>query len=557
MFFRLIRSIGLLLSFYGYISFFAMKIDRNLAIGFTFASIGSAMFLAGLLNILPEMAITIFCLGLILFLTEIRNKKISLCIGGVYVALAAIVVLACVYGKMFLTYDNFSHWATAVKHMYLTNRFPNFMDPYIDFQSYPLGAGVFNYYCLKITNIRSEWFQMLVHAVCNLGMLSGLFCLSRDRLSELFCAICCTLLLSAVNAADMLCVDGMLAFTAICAFAFCIYYRDCLHEKGWYLSPWLAFLVSIKNSGLLFAFLIILWVLVFAEIKHGKLRLTIGLSFVTLVTAWLWRKHVKFVFVNGNAARHSISLSQFKNIFDSKSIDDVHNITTGVIRNIFSVTNPYFLVFVFSAVVFIMSLIYAKQNKAVRNMLLYSFICYVIYQLGLLGMFLFSMPRPEAITLLGWSRYHSTSWIFSTGVLAASLMQLDSKLQMKTASIGYLLCVACFILSGGPSLRYFQTSSPEKYAVRQKCETIIKDNDIPVGKRYLIIVDSDHNDSGYLYYLIKYLLFPEYSQVIKVDNISDQIINDDEYDYLIAYGSTKEVNVLYEEYSRKTNKIVR
>ena len=124
MFFRLIRSIGLLLSFYGYISFFAMKIDRNLAIGFTFASIGSAMFLAGLLNILPEMAITIFCLGLILFLTEIRNKNISLCIGEVYVALAAIVVLACVYGKMFFTYDNFSHWATAVKHMYLTNRFP-------------------------------------------------------------------------------------------------------------------------------------------------------------------------------------------------------------------------------------------------------------------------------------------------------------------------------------------------------------------------------------------------------------------------------------------------
>lgn len=71
----------------------------------------------------------------------------------------------------------------------------------------------------------------------------------------------------------------------------------------------------------------------------------------------------------------------------------------------------------------------------------------------------------------------------------------------------------------------------------------------------MIIVDQDHNDSGYLNYLIKYLLMPEYSQVVKAENFSGQNVND--YDYLIAYGDSKDVEVLFEEYSGKTDKMVR
>ena len=203
---------------------------------------------------------------------------------NIIISLVFIGITIIGYSLHITHYDNFSHWSTVVKHMLTTDRFPSFMDPYIDFQSYPLGAGVFIYYCVKITGIKSEWFQMLVHAVCNLGMLSGLFCLSRDKLSKLFCAVCCTLLLSAANEADTLYVDGMLAFTAICAFAFCIYYRDCLHKKSMYLSSWLIFLVSIKHSGLLLACFIILWVLIFIDLKRKQLRLKIILSLVPFLT---------------------------------------------------------------------------------------------------------------------------------------------------------------------------------------------------------------------------------------------------------------------------------
>ena len=59
MIFKAIRLIALCASMFGYMRYFSRKIAPELSIGFTFVSIGSVMFLAGLLNVLPETAILV------------------------------------------------------------------------------------------------------------------------------------------------------------------------------------------------------------------------------------------------------------------------------------------------------------------------------------------------------------------------------------------------------------------------------------------------------------------------------------------------------------------
>lgn len=73
----IIRLLALLFSFYGYIQFISKKIKLEFVIAVIFSGIGSVMFLAGILNILPEVTATIFLIGLILggYQLEIENQQ--------------------------------------------------------------------------------------------------------------------------------------------------------------------------------------------------------------------------------------------------------------------------------------------------------------------------------------------------------------------------------------------------------------------------------------------------------------------------------------------------
>lgn len=87
------------------------------------------------MNIYFLPAFTISLQVTILFCTGIFNclKPAALLMFG------AGILLAC-RGRMFVWYDNFSHWALVVKNMLLTDRFPTFLDTRIIFQEYPMGS---------------------------------------------------------------------------------------------------------------------------------------------------------------------------------------------------------------------------------------------------------------------------------------------------------------------------------------------------------------------------------------------------------------------------------
>ena len=121
-----------------------------------FSSIACVTYIGGIFNLLFPGAILIFAVGLIFFASymsktclkkECIHIKITLFQGMFLVGSLFFLYLL---GISKLThYDNFSHWAVALKVMLSTNAFPTATSVLIDFKNYPLGTTSFLYYICR------------------------------------------------------------------------------------------------------------------------------------------------------------------------------------------------------------------------------------------------------------------------------------------------------------------------------------------------------------------------------------------------------------------------
>ena len=60
-----VRLLLLAVSFYGYVQWVSQKLRVEFSIGVVFCATGSALFFAGILNVLPEATATIFAYNLL------------------------------------------------------------------------------------------------------------------------------------------------------------------------------------------------------------------------------------------------------------------------------------------------------------------------------------------------------------------------------------------------------------------------------------------------------------------------------------------------------------
>lgn len=421
-----LRGLLLVLSLYGYIQFLQKKIQLNFTLPTLLSGIGSVMFLAGILNVLQETAWLIFLFGLWLCVKSIGAKepvKDVFSAGILFTVSCAAFFLFLLYDSEFLHYDNFSHWAVAPQIMISQDRFPNFSDNNYMFTSYPLGSASFIYFVATILGFSSEWVQMFAQAFCMVGMLAGLFAFGKKPHFVLLAWVSGIFLLCGNTPLVDLLVDSLLPIVALSTIAFCVFYRQELPLKLYYLIPYCVFLVSIKNSGILFALLAIgyactcVW-----RDKEGRKRLLHVLLSV-IVTLILWQKHAKLVFWDGLLAKHSMSVSNLLHTFESKRLSDIITITKMVLHNTLSASNHAFWALLFMLIVWIVwKYVFKTSCRDMRNLFLFSAVAYGLYQLGTLGMYLFSMPDYEASILAGYDRYHQTIVVLLTGLCVIELM---------------------------------------------------------------------------------------------------------------------------------------
>lgn len=538
-----VKMLLVMLSCYGYVRMLSRHIRAEFAPGVLFASICSAMFFAGILNILEETAWCICIGGVCLAVVSVcRRESLRpvLCPGIVAFLLAAVAFLIALHGMILTDYDDFSHWGTVLKVMITNDRFPNYADKVITYQSYPPGSAGFLYYFLTVTGITSEWFQLYVQAIFMAGILVSLFAFVRDGLGWLFAAAVGVILLLCSNGLINLLVDTLLPVAAVGAMSLCFYYRKTLRGMIYWVVPYLISLVAIKNSGILFAVFLLGYVLCYLG-REGR-RTWIQVCAVPALTLLLWQKHVLLVFDNGLNSRHSMSMESVTGNFLRKGAEDVYTVIRVFLEEVLSWANPaVYLLLLMVALIVLSKGLRLQWTQDSRLLIRFSAAAYLIYEISVLGMYVTTMPYGEAIVLAGYTRYHRTILIFCGACVYLVITDIFAGTVGKRIP-AYLLTLLLLYQALFPGLWY---NNPKHCGfIREDFEALITQNRVRTEKSYCVVLDSDYaaRYSSYLRYLIRYLLDSSEMMVCSIDAYQESDGGWEGYDYLICFGESPEMD---------------
>lgn len=549
----LIRLCLLAISLGGYLLYFRKRIRIELAAGVLFASIGSVMFAAGILHILKETAWLIFAVGLYLSFQEAKGwsgkkrfrefqESDNAAFTLMYLVLAAIFFFVLLFRSEFTHYDNFSHWGVAAKLVSQKDMFPNASDTNLTFHSYPLGSAAFIYFITEIVGTAPEWLQMWAQAILMVGMLTGVLVFGKGAVClGAACAGIVMLLCGNTGFVDLL-VDTLLPVTAIGAMSFCIYYQKDLQERLLFVIPYVVFLVAIKNSGALFAVLVLSFSLFAIPRTKENLKKWLIAAASPVVIIFFWNKHVEQIFEGGTLSKHAMHMDNFRQVVAEKTTADLIKIIKAFGFQVAQCVNPVLYLFLIGLLLLLFRRFVLKKDcRMLRDTLCFAGISYLLYQLGLLGMYILTMPIAEALVMAGFERYHQTILLFVSGlVLIAAIQEIhDSGEGARRLLTGVVLtgCILLGIMAAlQPNFRYYTKQSLAN-TDREKFDRLISDYALKDKETYLILLSEDREDHGYLYYLTQYLLAPRDMAIETASTVAT--LAGQKFDFVIMFDDTE------------------
>lgn len=561
-----IKLFLLLLSLLGYI-FYVQK--KGIVLCFSpiiaISSLSLAMFMAGLLNIMPLAAAGLFIGGLLLFCQTVRGKHLSV---SRHRSMCVFFLVAYFFFAFRLRntqvnwYDNFSHWALVVRDMLKTNHLPNFASYLVGFQSYPTGVSGFIYYICKILD-STEGSMLFGQSLILLSCLCVLFAYA-DRCPGFSIAVIImgsVYLLCICVPVTELCIDTLFSLVAIASFGIIFYYRNDRYKAWVCTAITMSLLTLAKTSGMFFVLThCVLLLLIETQTaksmeKSVKLRriaslLSLSLG-VPLFGYFLWNRHVDICFPAGNLSKHSLSPAYLISVFSSKNTGETSQLISNFFHRLACPGNELKVLVSFS-VVFLICILWRKtklKQSPRYDIFLFGWcvFSYVFYLVGMLGMYLFAMPYVEALKLASFDRYLYTITSYIVGITLIYLLDavgtdMDRHHILKLATAVFVL----FLVFSSPSIIRVLFRGDIITAEKQLLISAKKDYNIPDESICYITGEGDYS---YLYVLSRYELWS--GNLVFGDGPSpdaySQFLQD--YEYLIVVEETEAIADFLDAYS--------
>ena len=481
------------------------------------------LYLAGILNMLLLTAIAMLLVGVILFAMDICQKRYSeyRSFGKntyLYMGICAVFLLLTLHGSKFCNFDDFSHWATIVQELLMHNAYPNYASSMILFQSYPLGSATYIYYCCLLAGTE-ESTMMLVQAFMMVCAIMPLFsCVKKHPFSGLVCLLCFTyfaftyvynIYLTSLMVDTLLPLFSMAAFLIVSDI--CRESRKSENTDGktdlWVAAPLLAMTVMLKNSGVFFAVPTIIALMINWK-RRPEQRLLCAAGILSPAACMvIWKRHCSYVFMDAASSKHSVSLGHYAEEFLAKSAEMRGNIGRAILY--YTAEHPALICIVvfLLLIVGIHILIYKTEIKKSLYFSGMVLAMYVLYTVGLYGMYVFSMPMEETFYLAEFDRYMGSMDIAAFYLLMSyGLRMLDaveSKLKFKAAFAAMLGVV---LLLWGGLTQWRTISGNHDLMPRKWFEDQIQQYNIPLGASCVICSSVDEAD-GYMGNVMRYLLW--------------------------------------------------
>jgi len=382
-------------------------------------------------------------------------------------------------GRLLTNWDEFSHWGTVVKNMYIFDALGTHPDATTIFKGYPPATALFQYLWVKLHGTFSEDNLYTSMNILYFSLMIPIFKNTKwNQFGKIAIRTILILILPLVFYQDFyvsILVDGILAI--MFAYILYNYYGNKMSTfKMLNVSLALFVLTITKASGSGLAFIAVLAIaidLLFVNryelkqyIKQDKKintfkRVVVVLSPIlfTLLSKYSWALHLKLTKTNTAWDTSTITLKSFKSLFNGTALP----FRTLTIKNFFhALTDSYLTVYTFKipfivwiALLALISFILInyvcnKEEKyRFKVATITIFVGAAIYTFSLLILYVFTYSEAEAIRLASYSRYIGT---YLLGILVFLVViiclkeEVDdtkSKLSFSTA-----ILLSLFVITG-------------------------------------------------------------------------------------------------------------
>lgn len=581
----------ILLSTIGYL----YVVHKKLNIDFSFvplivlSMIALVVYLGGIAHFLLETTYVVCGIGLLCFVYFLTQKpwkqgiQSFLSFYHFFFILGSLMFLVLLLNTKFIHYDNFSHWATVVKDVLLTNEFPTHTTTIIEFTNYPLGTTSLIYYGCKFLG-HSQGIMLFIQGLLIFSCFYAMFGIIQEKkrfLLYIFLGAGCSLLsfFNITIRINNLLVDFILPVMSLAVFVIIYRYRHDL-RKTWCIVPILGLLSIVKSTGAIFVLFDILYLGYFAficqETRSKKNIPYFVLSLVSYLPIVIWQIHMKINFA-GVTHKFDMTTSNLSSVYGGKTAAEVKQIIHLFIQSSFDLTSRQTIgVFLFE-IVSIGACLFAyrvlnKKWKLLQAMIALD-IMLVLYYVGILAMYIFSMPLDEAIYLAGFERYTSSIVVLFCGALVlCATVDIENSFAIKIGNqpnyrafksiqtkkyyqVGIIVLSAITIvtlLSEYNGMLYNQSQYPT--SLPAKVEAVTGDRWNRDGKidhhKYLVYASDNEGQvtNYYLQYISRYMLFADH-----IDGLcafyEDNLVNLlKDYDYLVIVESDKDEKDLLNRY---------
>lgn len=431
-------------------------------------------------------------------------------------------------GKMFISWDEFSHWGLVVKNMHALNDFAITETSTTIFKGYPPGASLFAYFYTRFSSEFWDSYAILAMNLMTLSLMLPLFkkINSKNLLGGIILVFISLFIPISFNetAYNNVYVDVLLGL--LFGYILYAYYESISQDRktALYIKILLAiFVLSItKASGFGLSVIAVLVMALDSIIRKEKnYFIVIGSFLSAFVSNKSWSIFLKITGTSEAWETSSINLKNILLLFSSNN--PPYRVTT--YNNFISsfTGEKYFgylleytplqllLGFVFLAFIYTCFL-KRRKNEArrvnARWILCFTIGGYIIYSFSLLLLYLFTYSEYEAVNLASFPRYMST---YLTGMLYLFVAVLIKDCSNK---INYVSLVILLILSFNidPSpIHDISIRAPiaiKKSRMVQASFQIMKNKTAELSNKKAKLFFVFQNSNGYHYHVARYVITP-------------------------------------------------
>lgn len=566
---EIIKFIFFIVSLVGYTSF--MRLMTSISKYHIYIVVMSCqvaiLYLSSLVNILFPASLMIYFLGILLFIYSSVKAK-GLTIGNLlkhtnFVTFGMLfyigIYIVTLWNQSLSHYDNFTHWATIVKFLYLEDRLPAVADRIISYNTYPVGSSLYLYYITKYVGF-SDGIMLVGQFLIIAAAQFTIFGVVKDRRRLLPNAIIfasfgvMTYLNFSIRFNNLL-VDLLIAVLAISAISILFLQEYDFFQSSFLISIILAFLVLVKTSALFFVICIIMSHMMTSiqndeYEKNVKFYLSSLLLFIPIIFNQLWGTHVKDVFAGMASKKHEIVAGSIASVLEGNLSTDQHIILSHYIKTVFSIhtLTSLQIIVIFSSFILFTLIIGIKFKIWKTNLIVLStsVLMTILYYFGNLIMYLTAMPVEEAKRIAGFERYILTIIVIHFFVfIIQGVRQIDDVFYEKTyakrnnksfknftnkklyenTTLFAILIFLGFIISDINGMVKQNTLQPKEQLILKR---LSKEKNYEEGKFLIVSDNKELVDNYFLSYYSRYQLWNS-----KVDARYDFMLSKDRFEKLI------------------------